>query len=265
MRWRNKSRCRRVIRWNGPGSSKPCSTPRHDPNFYRPDSKCTCAHVDALFNGTIDWDLIQRHWQDLIQLALSVQAGMIASPLLLRRLSTGSRRKRLFLAAQELGRAQRTIFLLEWIGNLPLRQAVTRETNKIESYNGFAKFLSFGGDAIPENDPDEQQKRLRYNDLIASAVILQNTVDMMRALQKLHHGGTEVSGVDVGFLSPYGTAGLKRFGDYHLDLKRPMEPWIRDDLFRAAAKAARAAAERPAPTSDQENANLSPASDYINA
>src|SRR3546814_4322388 len=72
-----------------------------------------------------------------------------------------------------------------WIGSSPLRQEVTAETNKIESYNGFAKFFSFGGDVIAENDPDEQQKRLRYNDLIASAVILQNTMDMMRALQKL--------------------------------------------------------------------------------
>src|SRR3546814_10374681 len=86
--------------------------------------------------------------------------------------------------------------LLNWIGSSPLRQEVTAETNKIESYNGFAKFFSFGGDVIAENDPDEQQKRLRYNDLIASAVILQNTVDMMRALQKLADDGVAVSGHD---------------------------------------------------------------------
>jgi acetyltransferase len=33
-------------------------------------------------------------------------------------------------------------------------------TNKIESCNGFAKWLSFGGDVIAENDPDEQEKHL---------------------------------------------------------------------------------------------------------
>src|SRR3546814_10816008 len=93
--------------------------------------------------------------------------------------------------------------LLNWIGSSPLRQEVTAETNKIESYNGFAKFFSFGGDVIAENDPDEQQKRLRYNDLIASAVILQNTVDMMRALQKLADDGVAVSGHDIAFFSPY--------------------------------------------------------------
>ncbi len=46
-----------------------------------------------------------------------------------------------------------------------------------------AYHVTDGGDVIAENDPDEQQKRLRYNDMVASSVILQNTVDMMRILQ----------------------------------------------------------------------------------
>jgi TnpA family transposase len=71
------------------------------------------------------------------------------------------------------------------VSDIKMRQEVTGETNKMESYNGFAKWLSFGGDVIAQNDPEEQQKRLRYNDLIAAAVILQNTVDMMRVIQTL--------------------------------------------------------------------------------
>src|SRR3546814_16216677 len=91
---------------------------------------------------------------------------------------------------------------------------------------------------MSENDTDEQQKRLRYNGLIASAVILQNTVDMMRALQKLADDGVAVSGHDVAFFSPYLTGGVKRFGDSRLDLTRPPEPWIRHRLFKDDAKAA---------------------------
>jgi TnpA family transposase len=87
-------------------------------------------------------------------------------------LGNQSRQNRLFLAAQEVGRAVRTIFLLEWISSLSLRQHVTGTTNKIESYNGLSKWLSCGGEVIGENNPDEQQKHLRYNDLVATAVIL---------------------------------------------------------------------------------------------
>lgn len=46
---------------------------------------------------------------------------------------------KLYHAAQALGSVIRTIFLLNWIGSRELRQEVTANTNKIESYNGFSK------------------------------------------------------------------------------------------------------------------------------
>lgn len=93
------------------------------------------------------------------QLALSIQSGAISSPLLLRRFGAASPKNRVSLAAEELGKVVRTVFLLEWLGSNELRQEITATTNKVESYNGFAKWFSFGGDVLPINDPDEQQKR----------------------------------------------------------------------------------------------------------
>jgi TnpA family transposase len=117
--------------------------------LYRPDSTARFKHIDKLFTATIDWVLIEQHWQELMQVALSIQAGTMSSPLLLlRRLGSESRKNRLYLAARELGNVLRTVFLLEWIGSLELRQEVTANTNRIESYNGFSKSLSFGGDVF---------------------------------------------------------------------------------------------------------------------
>ncbi|MDU9399391.1 MULTISPECIES: Tn3-like element ISPa42 family transposase [Pseudomonadaceae] len=201
----------------------------------RPDRGAAYKHINRLFTDTADWHLIETHWQDLMQVALSIQAGKISSPMLLRKLGSYSRRNKLYHAAQALGSVIRTIFLLNWIGSRELRQEVTANTNKIESYNGFSKWLSFGGDVIAENDPDEQQKRLRYNDMVASSVILQNTVDMMRNLQKLAREGWQFTDEDVSFLSPYLTSNVKRFGEFNLKLNRPPEPWIKDSVFQQAA------------------------------
>ena len=210
-----------------------------DLTFHRPAKTVRYRHIDRLFGEAIDWKLIETRWPELMQVVLSIQAGKIASPTLLRKLSYGGPRNRLFAAAQELGRATRTIFLLKWISRLELRQEVTSNTNKIEAYNGFAKWLSFGGDVIPENDPDEQQKRLRANDLVAACVILQNTVDMMRTLQDLAAERKTVRRVDLSFLSPYVTSHVKRFGEYTLDLHKPPEPWLSEAVFREAAGEAR--------------------------
>lgn len=206
--------------------------------LYKPDKTIKYQHINRLFSDTVDWILIERHWQDLMQVALSIYAGRISSATLLRKLGSSSRKNRLFFAAQELGNVIRTGFLLEWIGSRELRQEITANTNKIESYNGFAKWLSFGGDVIAVNDPDEQQKRLRYNDLVASALILQNTVDMMRSLVSLQKEGWKITDEDVSFLSPYQVAHVKRFGEYNLKLNRKPEPWIDDETFQQAVASA---------------------------
>jgi TnpA family transposase len=207
----------------------------HDLVMCRPDRGASYKHINRLFTETADWHLIETHWQDLMQVALSIQAGKISSPMLLRKLGSYSRRNKLYHAAQALGSVIRTIFLLNWIGSRELRQEVTANTNKIESYHSFSKWFSFGGDVIAENDPDEQQKRLRYNDMVASSVILQNTADMMRILQKLSREGWQFTDEDVSFLSPYLTSNVKRFGEFNLKLNRPPEPWIKDSVFQQAA------------------------------
>lgn len=79
---------------------------------------------------------------------------------------------------------------------------------------------------MAENDPDEQQKRLRYNDLVASAVILHNVIDMTRILNQLKAEGQEILPADLNFLSPHLTSCVKRFGDYSLNMAKPPEPWL---------------------------------------
>jgi len=58
----------------------------------RPDPATVYEHIDALFSDTIDWALIERHWQDLMQVVLSIQAGKVLPSMLLQKLGTHNRR-----------------------------------------------------------------------------------------------------------------------------------------------------------------------------
>ena len=195
--------------------------------FYRHDKKTTYQHIDALFSDTIDWGLIETHWQDLMQVVLSIQAGKVLPSTLLRKLSNYSRKNRLYQAFREVGRVVRTVFLLQYLSDPELRVQITSTTNKLEAYNGFTKWISFGGEGvIGTPDPEEQEKRVKYTDLVANAVILQNTVDLTDALRELAAEGYEIKREDLELLSPYWTRHIKRFGDYVLDweeLPPPLE------------------------------------------
>ena len=199
-----------------------------DLNFFRPGKNVRYQHIDSLFKDEADWNFMETHWQDLMQVALSMYTGRLSSPTLLRKLSHYSRKNRLYLAAQEVGRVQRTIYLLRWISDLSLRSGVTAGTNGVEGYHALTKWLEFGVEGvIQENDPDEQQKRIRYLGLLAASLIYWNVVEMTRAISELVAQGYPVEKADLSYLSPFVTRHIKRFGDYtiHTDLAPgPIEP-----------------------------------------
>jgi len=72
--------------------------------FYRPDKSVRYQHIDALFTQEIDWKLIATHWQDMMQVVLSIQSGLVLPSMLLRKLGSNNRKSRLYLAFRELSR-----------------------------------------------------------------------------------------------------------------------------------------------------------------
>lgn len=197
-----------------------------DLKFFRPSGAVQYEHIDSLFKDTVDWPLIETHWKDLMRVVLSITAGKITSATLLRKLGNYSRKNRLYQAFRELGRVIRTIFLLRYISEIELREKITASTNKVEAYNGFAKWNFFGGEGvIADNDPEEQEKAVKYNDLVTNAIIFSNAVDLTRILGELKKEGINPSRNDVALLSPYMTTHVKRFGDYLIDIEAIPEPF----------------------------------------
>lgn len=193
--------------------------------FFRPQKDVTYAHIDTLFGGTIDWNLIETHWQDLMQVAISIIEGTILASTILRKLSHDSKRNKLYKAFREVGRVVRTVVLLRSISSLELRQQVLSMTNKVESFNNFAAWVFFSNYGILDtNDPAEQEKRLHYRDIVANALILQNTVDLSQVLRQLRAEGYSVRRALVAHLSPYPTQHLRRYGDYPLHFEAMPEP-----------------------------------------
>lgn len=202
-----------------------------DLKFYRSDKESSYKHIDSLFKDTVNWDIIETHFEDLFQVILSIKSGKILPSTLLRKLNNYSRKNRLFQAFRELGLVVRTMYLFDFISDIELREKITESTNKTESYNAFSKWFFFGGEGIVrENSLDAQTKVIKYNELLANAVILQNTIDMGSTIKRLKDEGIEVSRQDIKNLSPYLTSHIKRFGEYIIDLDRKSDPIVNLDL-----------------------------------
>ncbi len=172
--------------------------------FFRPSKDTVYQHIDSLFDEPVNWEPLETHWQDLMRVVLSIKAGKVLPSMLLRKLGNNSRKNRLYRAFRELGRVVRTVLLLQYISDIELRRRIGATTNKVEAYNGFSKWSFFGGEGvIAENDPEEQEKRIKYKDLVANIMIFQNVVDMTRVIRELQGEGYEISRDDLAALSPY--------------------------------------------------------------
>jgi TnpA family transposase len=189
--------------------------------FYRPGRDVVYRHIDALFGepgqNEVDWRLIESHWQDLMRIVISIREGRLSSVLLLRRLSTESRRNNVYKAFRELGRAICTITLLRLISEPELRGQIDAATNKVESYNNFSSWLAFGAEAIERNDPAEQEKLIKFNTLLANCVIFHIAIDMTTVVRRMIADGRTVDLDDLATMAPYITERIKRFGEYPID------------------------------------------------
>src|SRR5206468_10829169 len=190
----------------------------NDVTFYRVDRETTYKHIDALFTQVVDWELIERYWHDMMQVVLSIQAGKVLPSMLLQKLGVYSRQSTLYRAFSELGRVERTLFLLQYMSDTAMRQHMRAETTKVESYHQFTDWIAFGGPVLRTGDPVEQEKRIKYRDLVANAIMLHNVVDMTNVLVALHQEGVCVTAEAVSRLSPYLNGHLKRFVQYVLDM-----------------------------------------------
>jgi hypothetical protein len=77
--------------------------------FYRTGANGYPLSTRSIYTGRIDWDLIHAHWEDYLRVVLAIQSGQVSASWILARLNSYSRRNRLYLAFQELGRVVRTV------------------------------------------------------------------------------------------------------------------------------------------------------------
>ncbi|CAC9504933.1 Mobile element protein [uncultured Gammaproteobacteria bacterium] len=138
--------------------------------------------------------------------------------MLLRKLNSHNRRNKLYRAFRELGRVRRTLFLLHYISESDLRQSIRAETTKVESYNDFLDWVSFGGQIIKSGDPVEQTKQIKYTNLVANSIMLHNVVDITDALVKMAEDKHIITKELVGCLSPYIRGKIRRFGRYDVNM-----------------------------------------------
>lgn len=201
--------------------------------YYKASCNDHYKNIEELFTDkSIDWELIETHHHDMLRVAISIYKGKIKASMLLRKFCSKSRKNKLYFALRELGRVERTIFLLNYINDPEMRRMIQAATCKSEEFNEFISWIRFGGGGVvSDNMKINQRKIIRFNHLLANMLIFHNVVYQTKGINELRSEGVEIPDEILSGMSPYWNEHLNRFGIFPLDMEKTASE-IEYDLIR---------------------------------
>ena len=133
----------------------------------------------------------------------AVRGGEVKAALILKKLAAYPKQNGLALALREIGRIERTLGALDWIGDPHLRRETTEELNKGESRNALARAVSFHRlGRFRDRSHESHVHRAAALNLVTAAIVLWNTRYLGRALDYLHQTGERFDEQVLRRLSP---------------------------------------------------------------
>ena len=136
-------------------------------------------------NGYINTELIAENWDNILRLITSIKLKECTASQIFKRLNSYSRQHPVYKALKEFGKIAKTIFLLKYIDDVELRQAIRKQLNKIENANRFSDAIRFAnnGESI---FPTRQEQKVAESctRLIKNAIICWNYLYLSSQIQQ---------------------------------------------------------------------------------
>lgn len=139
------------------------------------------------------------------------------------KLGSCARQNSLATALREMGRIEKTIFILDYITNESLRRRIQRGFNKDEAMNALARAIFFGKRGeFRERELQDQLQRASALNILINAISIWNATYLQKAIEHLKLSYT----IDEGLLkhiAPLGWKHINFLGEYNFDVRNISE------------------------------------------
>ncbi len=142
--------------------------------------------LEPIIAGTVNVEHIKVHWDELLRLGVSIRSGTSSASAMLKRLSAYPRQNGLAVALRDIGRIERSLFMMEWLKSPELRRRAQAGLNKGEARNALARAIFFHSlGELRDRTFENQFFRASGLNLLVAAIILWNTKYLEHALATL--------------------------------------------------------------------------------
>jgi len=179
------------------------------------DPAITPKELKGLIGGKIREALIIANWPDILRSAATMVAGVMPPSQLLRKFAAYPRQHALAEALKEIGRVERTLFILEWALDADMQRRAQIGLNKGEAHHALKNALRIGRQGeIRDRTTEGQHFRMAGLNLLAAVIIYWNTKHLGQAVTSRRRAGLDCSPDLLAHISPLGWAHILLTGEY---------------------------------------------------
>jgi TnpA family transposase len=154
----------------------------------------------------------------VVRLVASLKAGHVAPSMMLRKLAAYERQNQVDIALQEIGKIERTLFMLDWLENPSLRRRCQAGLNKSEQRHALTHAIcTFRQGRIIDRSHEAQQYRASGLNLVIAAIVYWNSTYMADAVVHLRSAGESIPDELMAHTSPVGWEHIAFSGDFLWD------------------------------------------------
>ncbi|MGE4340979.1 MAG: Tn3 family transposase, partial [Pigmentiphaga sp.] len=173
------------------------------------------AHLRTMIGGKINQVIIERNWPDILRIAATIAAGSVAPSQILRKLASYPRQNELATALREVGRVERTLFMIDWILDADLQRRAQIGLNKGEAHHALKRAISFHRRGeIRDRSAEGQHYRIAGMNLLAAIIIYWNTMKLGDVVANQMKALKPLSADLLTHVSPLGWEHINLTGEY---------------------------------------------------
>jgi TnpA family transposase len=169
----------------------------------------------GLIGGKIREGLIVQNWPGVLRSAATMVTGAMPPSQLLKKFAAYPRQHELAVALREIGRVERTLFIIEWILDADMQRRAQIGLNKGEAHHALKNALRIGRQGeIRDRTAEGQHYRMAGLNLLAAIIIYWNTKHLGQAVAARQRAGLNCGPDLLAHISPLGWAHILLTGEY---------------------------------------------------
>jgi TnpA family transposase len=186
-----------------------------DARFWRIDKEAHYGPLNNLARHKVNSGKIINNWDDFLRLAGSLKLGLVHPYNLIRTLQKGDKTTELQKGLENLGRINKTIYMLNVMDDPVFRRRVLAQLNIHEGRHKLSRTTFHGRRGqLRKRYREGQEDQLGALGLVTNVLVLWNTLYMNAALDHLRSQGMDVRPEDARRLKPFARRHINFMGRY---------------------------------------------------